>query len=89
MKKRINIDKDNMVKPVLLNHYSKDFKYTLKSKEGKIILQEVVTFGSKEKPFPQDWKDNPMIQMAIMDYKDTLIRNNFDILVSEDLEFDI
>lgn len=71
------------------NNYSKDFKYTLKSKEGKILLQEIVTFGSKEKPFPEDWESNPMIQMAILDYKETLIKNNFDIVVDENLEFDI
>lgn len=69
--------------------YSKDFKYTLKSKEGKILLQEIVTFGSKAKPFPDDWKGNPMIQMALVDYKQTLISRNFDILIDENLDFDI
>ena len=79
----------NKSKPLLANRYSKDFKYTLKSKEGKILLQEIVTFGSKEKPFPKDWKGNPMVQIAIIDYKDTFIKNNFDILVDENLDFDI
>jgi len=79
----------NKSKPLLANRYSKDFKYTLKSKEGKILLQEIVTFGSKEKPFPKDWKSNPMVQIAIIDYKDTFIKNNFDILVDENLDFDI
>jgi hypothetical protein len=46
-----------------------------------------VTFGSKERPFPKDW--NPMIQIALSDYKETLIKNNFDILVDENLDFDI
>jgi hypothetical protein len=40
----------NKSKPLLANRYFKDFKYTLKSKEGK-LLQEIVTFGSKERPF--------------------------------------
>jgi len=31
-----------------LDSCTKDFKYTLRSKEGKIILQEIVTFGSIE-----------------------------------------
>ena len=79
----------NKSKPLLANRYSKDFKYTLKSKEGKILLQEIVTFGSKEKPFPKDWKSNPMVQIAIIDYKDTFIKNNFDILVDENLDFGI
>lgn len=79
----------NKSKPLLANRYSKDFKYTLKSKEGKILLQEIVTFGSKQRPFPKDWKTNPMIQMALIDYKETLITNNFDILVDENLDFDI
>ena len=79
----------NKSKPLLANRYSKDFKYTLKSKEGKILLQEIVTFGSKEKPFPKDWKSNPMVQIAIIDYKETFIKNNFDILVDENLDFDI
>lgn len=69
--------------------YSKDFKFTLKSKEGKILLQEIVTFGSMEKPFPKDWKNDPITQMALIDYKETLIKNNFDILIDENLDFDI
>jgi hypothetical protein len=32
-----------------------------------------VTFGSKERPF-KDWKENPMIQIALSDYKETLIK---------------
>jgi hypothetical protein len=67
----------------------KDFKYTLKSKNGKILLQEIVTFGTKEKPFPKDWKKNPMIQMAMIDYKETFINKNFDILIEENLDFEI
>ena len=72
------------------NNYSKDFKYTLKNKEGKVLLQQVVTFGSQKKPFPQDWKNNPMTQMALIDYKDILIQDNFDIIIDdEDLDFNI
>jgi hypothetical protein len=47
-----------------------------------------VTFGSK-KDHSKDWKENPMIQIALSDYKETLIKNNFDILVDENLDFDI
>lgn len=70
--------------------HTKDFKYTLKSKEGKILLQSVVTFGSKEKPFPEDWKSNPLVQMALVDHKRNFIDENFDVEIDdENLDFDI
>jgi hypothetical protein len=43
----------------------------------------------QRKTIPKDWKENPMIQIALSDYKETLIKNNFDILVDENLDFDI
>jgi hypothetical protein len=75
----------NKSKPLLANRYFKDFKYTLKRK----FTSRDSDFGSKERPFPKDWKENPMIQIALSDYKETLIKNNFDILVDENLDFDI
>ena len=50
------LDKSNekLHKSDVSKRYSKVFKFTLKSKEGKIILQSVVTFGTKEQPFPHD-----------------------------------
>jgi mRNA-degrading endonuclease YafQ of YafQ-DinJ toxin-antitoxin module len=69
--------------------YSKDFKFTLKSKEGKILLQEVVTFGTEEQPFPENWKEDYFAQSSVLDYKQKFIDKNFDIDVSEDTEFDI
>ena len=71
------------------NNIQKSFKYTLKTKEGKILLQTIVTFGSKHQPFPDDWKENAYVQMALQDYKETFVNENFDIEISEDLDFDI
>ena len=39
-----------------MKNYKKDFKYTIKTKEGKIIAQAVISFGSEECPFPKDWQ---------------------------------
>jgi mRNA-degrading endonuclease YafQ of YafQ-DinJ toxin-antitoxin module len=71
------------------NSFSKDFKYTLQSKDGKVLLQSVVTFGSGEHPFPKDWKKDGFAQIALQEYKDKFINENFDIVISEDLDFDI
>lgn len=69
--------------------YSKDFKFTLKSKEGKILLQEVVTFGTEEQPFPENWKEDYFAQISVLDYRQKFIDRNFDIDISEDTDFDI
>ncbi len=71
------------------NSYSKDFKYTLQSKNGKILLQSVVTFGTEKKPFPKEWKEDAFAQIVLQDYKEKFINENFDVLISEDLEFGI
>lgn len=67
---------------------TKDFKFTMKSKSGKTFVQEIVTFGSKEKPFPADWKENGMIQMSLQEYKQTFFDKYFDILIEEGSELD-
>jgi mRNA-degrading endonuclease YafQ of YafQ-DinJ toxin-antitoxin module len=71
------------------NSFSKDFKYTLQSKDGKILLQSVVTFGSEKQPFPDNWKEDGFVQIALQNYKEKFINENFDIEISEDLDFDI
>jgi len=71
------------------NSFSKDFKYTLQSKKGKILLQSVVTFGSKKQPFPDNWKEDRFAQIALQNYKEKFINENFDIEISENLDFNI
>lgn len=73
----------------MANEKTKDFKYTLQSKDGKVLLQCIVTFGSEKYPFPKDWENDPQAQIALHDYKTSFIEENFDIKISEDLEFDI
>jgi mRNA-degrading endonuclease YafQ of YafQ-DinJ toxin-antitoxin module len=88
-----NTNDDNTDKKLHISdvgkRYSKDFKFTIKSKEGKIILQEVVTFGTEEQPFPENWKDDYFAQSSVLDYRQKFIDRNFDIDISEDTEFDI
>jgi mRNA-degrading endonuclease YafQ of YafQ-DinJ toxin-antitoxin module len=72
-----------------LKPYSKDFKFTLKSKKGKILLQSIVTFGTEEQPFPENWKDDGFAQLSVLNYKEKFIDDNFDIDISEDTNFDI
>ena len=90
------MDKDNKKEqneqctiPSVNNSYSKDFKYTLQSKDGKILLQSVVTFGTENQPFPDNWKDDGFAQIALQNYKEKFVNENFDINISEDLGFDI
>lgn len=64
-------------------NYKKNFKYTLKSKSGKIILQSIVSFGSEEYPFPKDWENNGMAQRSIFDFKEDFINQNFDFTIEE------
>lgn len=68
--------------------YKKNFKYSLKSKDGKILLQSIVSFGSKEYPFPKDWENNGMAQRSIFEYKEDLINKFFDITIEEGDELD-
>jgi chromate transport protein ChrA len=63
--------------------YSKDFKYTLKSKSGKVLLESVVVFGNKSKPFPKDWGNDVYANIALSNYKEKFIESNFDIEIEE------
>lgn len=46
----------------------KDFKFTVRSQSGKLIAQEITTFGSKANPFPEDWKNSGMALKAIFEH---------------------
>ena len=69
--------------------YKKNFKYSLKSKDGKtILLQSIVSFGTKENPFPKDWENNGMAQRSIFEYKEEFINRHFDLTIEESDELD-
>jgi hypothetical protein len=67
--------------------HTKDFKFTIKDPNGKVLVETIATFGSEDMPFPKDWKDNAMFQMAIQDFKIEMLQKYFKVEVSEDLEF--
>jgi mRNA-degrading endonuclease YafQ of YafQ-DinJ toxin-antitoxin module len=70
-------------KKSIKNKYSKDFKYTLKSKCGKVLLESVVAFGNKSKPFPKEWEGDVHANYALSNYKEKFIESNFDIEIEE------
>ena len=68
--------------------FSKDFKYTLRTKKGRIVAQSIVCFGTKENPFPKDWEKNGMALKSIFEHEETFIKEMFDISVEEGDELD-
>jgi hypothetical protein len=72
-----------------MSDFKKEFKFTIKDKKGKVYVETIVSFGSKESPFPKDWKESGMAQMAIIDFKAQMLQEYFTVDVSEDLEFTI
>ena len=64
--------------------YSKDFKFTIKVKKtGNIIVESIVTFGTKEIPFPEDWKNNEIALHSLLDYRRDFIEEYLDISFEE------
>jgi hypothetical protein len=64
----------------------KQLKFTIRTKESKkIIAEQHVTFGSEEKPFPKEWKDNPYTQLGIHEHKQEFLNSVLTVDVSEDL----
>ena len=66
-----------------------DLKYTLKTESGKVLYQEIVTFGNKERPIPEDWRNDPRTQVGIYEYGRELLDRMIKVDISEDTEFDI
>jgi hypothetical protein len=65
----------------------KEFKFTIKDPNGKVLVESIASFGSADYPFPEDWKDNGMAQKAINEFKEELLNEFFKVEVSEDLNF--
>lgn len=66
---------------------SKDFKYTMKSKSsGRVLAEQVVRFGSNERPFPENWKDDPIIQKALHDHIEEFLASVIEIDIEEHKE---
>lgn len=64
----------------------KDFRYTIRTKSSKIVVAEqIVTFGSEDRPFPDDWKNDVHVQLALQDHKQKFFAEVFDVEISEDL----
>lgn len=58
----------------------KDFKYSIRIRENKkLLVEEVVTFGTDKYPFPNDWKNSVVAIQALEDYKNSMIENHFEI----------
>ncbi len=66
----------------------KDFKFTIRSKSGKVIAQQIVTFGSKANPFPDDWRNSGMALKAIHDYEREFQQKYAPITYEEGSELD-
>ena len=69
-----------------MSNDTRNFRYTIRTKDGKIIAQTIVTFGSKSDPFPEDWLTSARAQIALHDYKQKMFERLFDITVEESSE---
>jgi hypothetical protein len=62
----------------------KDFKYSVRiRKTGKLLVEEIVTFGTEEYPFPEDWENSGIALQALENYKESMTENHFEISYSE------
>jgi hypothetical protein len=52
------------------------------------MAQSIVAFGTKEIPFPKDWKNDSMVQLCIYEHKHKFLDAMFDVSVEEDDELD-
>ena len=60
--------------------FTKNFKYTLRAKNGRIMAQSIIEFGSEEKPFPKDWKENAMVQSSLFDFKEEFLKSSINFI---------
>jgi hypothetical protein len=68
---------------------TKKFKFSVKTKSGKVLHESIVDFGGKNHPFPENWKEDYRVQSGIQDIKQQIFKENFSIELSEDLTFTI
>ena len=72
------------------NNYKKSFLFRIKPKGKDIALvEQIVEFGSKNKPFPEDYKNDYWVQKGMADYKSELLEEYFEVEISESLEMTI
>lgn len=64
--------------------YYKDFKFVMKTKSGKKLVETEVRFGTEENPWPEDWKESGMALMTLLGYEEQLI-NEFIVITKEEL----
>jgi len=56
------------------------FRFQIKSrKTGKLMVEEIVTFGSDEYPFPDDYENHGMALKALWEYEEEFIRKYLDV----------
>jgi len=51
-----------------------EFKFTIKNKKGKMIVEETVNFEG----FPKNWKNEGMALKALYDYEDEFIQRHIE-----------
>jgi len=61
----------------------KDFKYSIKTKSGKLIAEEIVAFGGEKNPFPEDWEKQPAVLVALLDYQREMLKKYIDVNFEE------
>ncbi len=62
----------------------KDFKYQIRIREtDRLLVEEIVTFGTAEYPFPKDWKNSGIAIQALENYKESMTENHFKVSYEE------
>tara|TARA_R110000868_G_C10576786_1_gene738271 strand:+ start:300 stop:509 length:210 start_codon:yes stop_codon:yes gene_type:complete len=60
------------------------FKYELKIREtGKVLVEQEIVFGSTKNPLPEDWKNDPWVQVGIQEHKEKMINEFIEVTVKE------
>lgn len=61
----------------------KTFKYSLKTKDGEVLLQTLFKIGNENHSIPDDWASDEKSLKFLIDYKKTFFDENFDISFEE------